>query len=113
MGDPNGELTRISYDALASLDYIFMSLRNDKETLNEGVDKIHTMKIDVDANIPYQTKLEKKNDTIRSVNQPEKIDIHPPSGIRNKGYGTGKRLIGAGEKATKNNQKTRRLCRNY
>lgn len=115
-GDPNGELARISYDAQASLDYILMSLRNDKKKLKEFADKIHSMKAEIDVNIPYKSSLEKKNDSIRNligVNQPERIDIQPPSGIRNKGCGTGKRLIGAGEKAAKKNQKTKRLCRNY
>ncbi|XP_022032002.1 protein FAR1-RELATED SEQUENCE 5-like [Helianthus annuus] len=46
------------------------------------------------------------------IGQPENVEvtIHPPQGIRNKGCGTNKRLIGPGEKAVENHKKNPRLC---
>ncbi|XP_024974727.1 protein FAR1-RELATED SEQUENCE 5-like [Cynara cardunculus var. scolymus] len=45
------------------------------------------------------------------VSQPETVDVLPPTGIRNKGCGTGKRLISAAEKAIPNGKKQNKKCR--
>ncbi|XP_024966057.1 protein FAR1-RELATED SEQUENCE 5-like [Cynara cardunculus var. scolymus] len=45
------------------------------------------------------------------VSQPENIDVLPPTGIRNKGCGTGKRLISAVEEAITYGKKQKRKCR--
>lgn len=114
-GDLNGDLAKLCYDAQSCLDYMLMNLQNDKDKLREVVKKIQDMRAEVDAVIPYQTRSEKKKETIRNligIDQPDEIATHPPTGIRNKGCGRGKRLIGAGEKAAKNNEKHKRLCRN-
>ncbi|KVH96915.1 hypothetical protein Ccrd_000992, partial [Cynara cardunculus var. scolymus] len=90
-GDLNGEVARISYDAHKYLDYIFMSHENDKDKHKETAEKINNMMAELEANAPYQSKLEKNNETIRNflhVNEPEKVDIYPSSGIYNKGCGT-------------------------
>lgn len=113
-GDSNGEIARLCYDAQSSLDYMLMNLKNDKEKLTEFVNKIQKMRAELDEVIPYQTRSQKKTETIKNligIDKPDEIGLHPPTGIRNKGCGKGKRLIGAGEKAAKNNQKNKRLCR--
>ncbi|KAK9061933.1 hypothetical protein SSX86_019117 [Deinandra increscens subsp. villosa] len=40
------------------------------------------------------------------------LGLTPPQGIRNKGCGTNKRLVGPGEKAVEKSKKAPRLCRN-
>ncbi|KAK9080122.1 hypothetical protein SSX86_001797 [Deinandra increscens subsp. villosa] len=40
------------------------------------------------------------------------LGLIPPQGIRNKGCGTNKRLVGPGEKAVEKSKKAPRLCRN-
>ncbi|KAJ9543978.1 hypothetical protein OSB04_023685 [Centaurea solstitialis] len=113
-GDSDGELARLCYDAQSSLDYMLMNLKNDKQKLIEFVKKIQSMKDEIDEVIPYQTRLQKKNEIIRSfvgIDKPVEVTVHPPTGIRNKGCGRGNRLIGAGEKAAKKNERNKRKCR--
>ena len=45
------------------------------------------------------------------IDQTEDVDIVAPSGVSNKGFGKGKRLVGAFEKATKKSKRLKRLCR--
>ncbi|XP_024965787.1 uncharacterized protein LOC112505986 [Cynara cardunculus var. scolymus] len=52
-----------------------------------------------------------KNSLAKFVDQLEQwVDILPPTGIRNKGCGTGKRLVGISERTSVNAKKPKRLC---
>ncbi|XP_024990705.1 uncharacterized protein LOC112524992 [Cynara cardunculus var. scolymus] len=58
--------------------------------------------------------IEQKRNEIQKllcVSEPESVDMLPPTGIRNRGCGTGKRLVGMSERASINAKKPKRLCR--
>ncbi|KVH87882.1 hypothetical protein Ccrd_024804 [Cynara cardunculus var. scolymus] len=86
----------------------------DEEKLTAFLDNIRSWKSNLLSGVSEKLDFTNKDDVLQSlvgVPRPEKIDILPPQGIRNKGCGTSKRLIGAGERAMTKSKRPKRLCR--
>ncbi|XP_024974745.1 protein FAR1-RELATED SEQUENCE 5-like [Cynara cardunculus var. scolymus] len=69
---------------------------SDNITWEHNLDKFM---VDIEKEVPYEDPSQQKLDAIRDhlgVSIPDEVDILPPSGIRNKGCGTGKRLAFSG-----------------
>ncbi|KAD6119112.1 hypothetical protein E3N88_10383 [Mikania micrantha] len=83
-------------------------LRNEvADCLNECADHLA---FNVDGLSSFNQKMkELKRELVD--NFPETINLLPPHGIRNKGCGTNRRLVGPGEKAFENSKKNPRMCR--
>ena len=72
------------------------------------------MKIDFDVENYTTCPAKDKAEALREcygVDAPDDVGIFPPPGIRNKGCGKGKRLVGALEKVKIKCKKPKRLCR--
>ncbi|KAJ9566026.1 hypothetical protein OSB04_001992 [Centaurea solstitialis] len=98
----------------ADMDLIVSSVRNDKKTLREASDAVTELKVKyggcIFSNNPAKDRAEALQECY-GVDAPEDPDVLPAAGIRNKGCGRGKRLIGALEKAVEKNKRAKRLCR--
>ncbi|KAI3692833.1 hypothetical protein L6452_32657 [Arctium lappa] len=100
-------------DVYTTVDGIISRARNDKSLIDKLRDILRQFKVEVDTKIPYDDPSQQKKDAIQEhlgVAVPDEVDILPPSGIRNKGCGTGKRLISASEKVQKSSKKPKRKC---
>ncbi|KAJ9535940.1 hypothetical protein OSB04_un000894 [Centaurea solstitialis] len=100
--------------AVEFFDKIIGSVRNDDDELTNFVDYLNNYAEAVAMGKPLLSNKESKDETIAEligVSQPESVDIFPPSGIRNKGRGKSKRMIGASERAAQIAKKPKRLCR--
>ncbi|KAI3697309.1 hypothetical protein L6452_30237 [Arctium lappa] len=100
-------------DVYTMVDGIISRARNDKSLIDKLRDILRQFKVEVDTKIPYDDPSQQKKDAIQEhlrVAVPDEVDILPPSGIRNKGCGTGKRLISASEKVQKRSKKPKRKC---
>ncbi|XP_024966005.1 protein FAR1-RELATED SEQUENCE 5-like [Cynara cardunculus var. scolymus] len=85
-------------------------IRNEKDILSRFVDQLEQWDSKVDSELHLQSHTEETTTSIKEflgVSQPETVDVLPPTGIRNKGCGTGKRLINAAEKAISNGKSRR------
>jgi hypothetical protein len=88
-------------------------LRSDEDRLSLLHEKVLQIKDQIFKEVPYDPAHKNKGLVIQEVNHisdPDIIEFEPPAGIRNKGCGTKKRLIGPGEKATANTNKQLRRC---
>ncbi|KAJ9551304.1 hypothetical protein OSB04_015349 [Centaurea solstitialis] len=97
----------------ADMDLIVSSVRNDKKTLREASDSVTELRVKYGAsmfsNNPAKDRAEALKDCYGDA--PEDPEVMPAAGIRNKGCGRGKRLIGKLEKAVEKNKRAKRLCR--
>ncbi|KAD7117282.1 hypothetical protein E3N88_04550 [Mikania micrantha] len=82
--------------------------------LSSFTEKIKELKKELDDKFPCSSSSHKKQCVIEHLagqHDEETIDLLPPHGIRNKGCGTSRRLVGPGEKAIENSKKTPRMNR--
>ncbi|KAI3720290.1 hypothetical protein L6452_21205 [Arctium lappa] len=100
-------------DVYTQVDDIVSRARNDKSLLDNLAELLRNFKLDVETKLPYEDPSQQKIDAIKEhlgVDVPDEVDILPPTRIRNKGCGTGKRLISASEKVQTNSKKPKRKC---
>ncbi|KAI3747801.1 hypothetical protein L6452_10461 [Arctium lappa] len=100
-------------DVYTQVDDIVSRARNDKSLLDNLAEFLRNFKLDVETKLPYEDPSQQKIDAIKEhlgVDVPDEVDILPPTRIRNKGCGTGKRLISASEKVQTNSKKPKRKC---
>ncbi|KVI12369.1 FAR1 DNA binding domain-containing protein [Cynara cardunculus var. scolymus] len=112
--DVGEDQRRIINDTYEIVDDVLDILRNDKEKLESFVVKLREMRDDVAKDRTYEPSMKRKERGIEQIlgfTRPDNIEIHPATGIRNKGCGTSKRLIGAAEKAAVNSSRPKRMCR--
>ncbi|KAJ9536130.1 hypothetical protein OSB04_un000693 [Centaurea solstitialis] len=97
----------------ADIDLIVSSVRNDRKTLREASDSVTELRVKYGAcvfsNNPAKDRAEALKDCYGDA--PEDPEVMPAAGIRIKGCGRGKRLIGKLEKAVEKNKRAKRLCR--
>ncbi|KAD3640385.1 hypothetical protein E3N88_29608 [Mikania micrantha] len=89
-------------------------IRNDPERLALLDKEMEAIKEKIFQELPYSQINQTKNAIIQelvNVSEPSNIKYTISLGIRNKGCGTNRRLIGPGEKAIINSQKPKRKCR--
>lgn len=113
-GEMDVEKQGMMNKAVSVFDFIVGMVQNDKGMLAKFVEQLEDLGEQISMDIPLVSSYQKKHDDIEEfigASQPESVDILPPSGIRNKGCGTGKRLVGASEKTANNAKKPKRLCR--
>ncbi|KVH94504.1 Zinc finger, PMZ-type [Cynara cardunculus var. scolymus] len=113
-GEVDAEKERLMSLAYSYFERILGRVRNEKDILARFVDQLEQWDSKVDIELPLQSHTEETTASIKEflgVSQPETVDVLPPTGIRNKGCGTGKRLISAAEKAISNGKKQKRKCR--
>ncbi|KAM0050666.1 putative transcription factor FAR family [Helianthus debilis subsp. tardiflorus] len=89
-------------------------VRGDLENLIDFVEDMRMLKEKIYQAIPEKPAYNSKAVVISDLtgySEPESVTATAPKGIRNKGCGTSRRLIGPGEKAVERSQKPKRLCR--
>ncbi|XP_024966340.1 protein FAR1-RELATED SEQUENCE 5-like [Cynara cardunculus var. scolymus] len=94
-GDVDAEKDKCIIDVYSKVDDIVSIGRNDKSILAKLGRNLDKFMGDIEKEVPYEDRSQQKLDVIRDhldVSIPDEVDILPPSGIRNKGCGTGKRL---------------------
>ncbi|XP_024990734.1 uncharacterized protein LOC112525021 [Cynara cardunculus var. scolymus] len=111
--DVGEDQRRIINDTYDVVDNVLDILRDDKEKLESFVATLKKMRDDVAKDRIYEPSMKCKQRGIEHIlgfKRPYNIEIHPATGIRNKGCGTSKRLIGVAEKATVNSSMPKRMC---
>ncbi|XP_024974817.1 protein FAR1-RELATED SEQUENCE 5-like [Cynara cardunculus var. scolymus] len=92
----DAEKDKCIIDVYSKVDDIISIARNDKSILARLGRNLDKFMGDIEKEVPYEDPSQQKLDAIRDhlgVSIPDEVDILPPSGIRNKGCSTGKRLI--------------------
>ncbi|XP_024969726.1 uncharacterized protein LOC112509085 [Cynara cardunculus var. scolymus] len=110
----HSRVEKLSNDVYLEVGQCLMNLKGNEEKLTAFLDNIRSWKSVVLSDVPKKLDFTNKYDVLQSlvgVPLPEKIDILPPQGIHNKGCGTSKRLIGAGERAITKSKRPKRPCR--
>ncbi|KAJ9562243.1 hypothetical protein OSB04_007403 [Centaurea solstitialis] len=113
-GDLDEEQEKMFNEVLCTVENCLGRLRCHKEELARFTESVRILKKQVDVSFPNENASSSKVDTIVDligVSQPDNVEIYPPTGIRNKGCGKGKRLVGAGEVASNKASRHKRLCR--
>ncbi|XP_024990644.1 protein FAR1-RELATED SEQUENCE 5-like [Cynara cardunculus var. scolymus] len=113
-GEMDVEKQALIYQAISMFDLIIGRVRNDKGALTEFVEQLERLGDEISVDVPILTGTEQKRNDIQEllcVTEPESVDVLPPTGVRNKGCGTGKRLVGMSERVSMNAKKPKRLCR--
>ncbi|KAJ9541390.1 LOW QUALITY PROTEIN: hypothetical protein OSB04_027896, partial [Centaurea solstitialis] len=98
----------------ADFDLILSRIRNEMNTLREVSETLSTMKVKYGASFFANNPAKDKAEALKEcygMDAPVDPEIMPAAGIRNKGCGRGKRLIGALEKAVEKNKRPLRMCR--
>ena len=109
----NEKTDKVINDIQFQFDNILSRIFHNDEKLKMFLQKVRSIKDEVAPDIPSDTVRNNKDaefETMLGVPKPKTIDICAPGGIRNKGCGRGKRLIGGGERAVKN-ARAKRKCR--
>ncbi|XP_024990606.1 uncharacterized protein LOC112524895 [Cynara cardunculus var. scolymus] len=109
----DSRVDKLSNDVYLEVGQCLMNFKGDEDKITAFLDNIHSWKSNMLSVVSGKLDFTNKDDVIQSlvgVPRPEKIDILPPQGIRNKGCGTSKRLIGAGERAITKSKRPKRLC---
>ncbi|KVH96819.1 hypothetical protein Ccrd_001089 [Cynara cardunculus var. scolymus] len=107
--DVGEDQRRIINDKYDIIDDVLDILRDDKEKLESFVATLKEMRDDVAKDRTYEPSMKHKERGIEQILgfiRPDNIEIHPATGIRNKGCGTSKRLIGATVKSSS----PKRMC---
>ncbi|XP_024965945.1 uncharacterized protein LOC112506153 [Cynara cardunculus var. scolymus] len=115
-GEVDAEKDKSIIDVYSKVDNIISIVRNDKSILTRLEQHLDNFMVDIEKEVPYEDPSQQKLDAIRDhlgVSIPDDVDILPPSGIRNKGCGTGKRLVSVSEKIQSVSKKARRKCATY
>ncbi|KAJ9550849.1 hypothetical protein OSB04_014894 [Centaurea solstitialis] len=113
-GDLDEEQEKMFNEVLSTVENCLGRLRCHKEDLARFTESIRILKKEVDVSFPNENASSSKVNTIVDligVSQPDNVEVYPPTGIRNKGCGKGKRLVGAGEIASNKASRHKRLCR--
>nr|BAB33151.1 hypothetical protein [Carthamus tinctorius] len=113
-GEVDVEKERLMARAFAAVDRMIGRVRNEKDVLERVVEKLENMDEELDEVVPLKSSRERKKEAIREfvgVPESDDNDVLPPSGIRNKGCGRGKRLKGVRERVDEEAKKPKRLCR--
>ncbi|XP_024958987.1 protein FAR1-RELATED SEQUENCE 5-like [Cynara cardunculus var. scolymus] len=109
----DAEKDKCIVDVYSKVDEIISITRNDKSILARLERNLDKFIVDIEKEVPYEDPSQQKLDAIREhlgVSIPDEVDILPPSGIRNKGCDTGKRLVSVSEKIQTNSKKAKRKC---
>ncbi|XP_024971930.1 uncharacterized protein LOC112510813 [Cynara cardunculus var. scolymus] len=104
---------RIINDTYDVIDDVLDILRDNKEKLESFMATLKEMRDDVAKDRTYEPLMKRKECGIEQIigfTRPDNIEIHPATGIRNKGCGTSKRLIAVAEKATVKSSRPKRMC---
>ncbi|XP_024962992.1 protein FAR1-RELATED SEQUENCE 5-like [Cynara cardunculus var. scolymus] len=112
-GEVNANKEKYIIDVYSNIDDIISIARNDQSILDRLGRNLDKFMVDIEKEVPYEDPSQQKLDAIRDhlgVSIPDEVAILPPSGIRNKGCGTGKRLVSVSEKLQTNCKKTKRKC---
>ncbi|XP_024995898.1 protein FAR1-RELATED SEQUENCE 2-like [Cynara cardunculus var. scolymus] len=112
-GEVDAEKDKYIIDVYSKVDDIISIARNDKALLSRLEKTLDKFLVDIEKEVSYEDPSQQKMDAIRDhlgVSIPDDVDILPPSGIRNKGCGTGKRLVSVYEKIQSASKKTRQKC---
>ncbi|XP_024962514.1 protein FAR1-RELATED SEQUENCE 5-like [Cynara cardunculus var. scolymus] len=112
-GEVDAKKDKSIIDVYSKVDNIISIARNDKSILTRFEQNLDNFTADIEKEVPYEDPSQQKLDAIRDhlgVSIPDDVDILQPSGIRNKGCGTGKRLVSVSEKIQTASKKARRKC---
>ncbi|XP_024995247.1 protein FAR1-RELATED SEQUENCE 5-like [Cynara cardunculus var. scolymus] len=112
-GEVDAEKDKSIIDVYSKVDDIISIAWNDKSILTRLEQNLDNFMVDIEKEVPYEDPSQQKLDAIRDhlgVSIPDDVDILPPSGIRNKGCGSGKRLVSVSEKIQSISKKARRKC---
>ncbi|KAJ9556444.1 hypothetical protein OSB04_011058 [Centaurea solstitialis] len=98
----------------ADFDLIVSRVRSEMNSLREVSETLATMKVKYGASFFANNPAKDKAEALKEcygMDAPADPEIMHAAGIRNKGCGRGKRLIGALEKAVEKNKRPLRVCR--
>ncbi|KAJ9566058.1 hypothetical protein OSB04_002024 [Centaurea solstitialis] len=98
----------------ADFDLIVSRVRSEMNSLREVSETLATMKAKYGASFFANNPAKDKAEALKEchgMDAPVDPEIMPAAGIRNKGCGRGKRLIGSLEKAVEKNKRPLRVCR--
>ncbi|KVI01608.1 Zinc finger, SWIM-type [Cynara cardunculus var. scolymus] len=104
---------RIINDTYDVIDDVLDILRDNKEKLESFVPTIKELRDDLAKDRTYEPSMKRKECGIVQIlgfPRPDNTEIHLATGIRNKGCGTSKILIGAVEKAAVKSSRAKRMC---
>ncbi|KVI06702.1 FAR1 DNA binding domain-containing protein [Cynara cardunculus var. scolymus] len=104
-GEMDVEKQALINQAISMFDLIIGRVRNDKGALTEFVEQLERLGDEILVDVPILTSTEQKRNDIQEllcVTEPESVDVLPPTGVRNKGCGTRKRLVGMSERVSMN-----------
>ncbi|KAJ9545236.1 hypothetical protein OSB04_024943 [Centaurea solstitialis] len=113
-GEVDTEKEALFVKVYSVVDDIVTSVRNDIEEFKGFYELLCGHKRKVSKILPGDDLLQQKLDAIREhygVAVPDDPDFFPPTGLRNKGAGTGKRLESNSEKIQKRSKKQKRKCK--
>ncbi|KAJ9547351.1 hypothetical protein OSB04_019894 [Centaurea solstitialis] len=113
-GEIDLDIERLLGSAFVIFERMVDKVRNEKLLLEKFVDKLTSMDDELDVVVPVKSTADRNNETIQElmgVSDPDDVSIFAPSGIRNKGCGRGKRLVGVRDKAVEKAKKPKRMCR--
>ncbi|KAJ9565451.1 hypothetical protein OSB04_001417 [Centaurea solstitialis] len=113
-GEVDIEKERLMAKAFVIIDRMIGRVRNEKELLQNVVEKLNVMDEELEAVVPLKPRHERRKEVIQElvgVHKSDAFDILPPSGISNKGSGKGKRLKSVREREGEKAKKAKRLCR--
>ncbi|KAK9063004.1 hypothetical protein SSX86_016874 [Deinandra increscens subsp. villosa] len=110
----NSEAGVIRRDIMDTVCQCSDRLRRDPTRLAAFSNQLKDIKRQIFSEVPYNPEHERTSAIISDIlHQPEfgTSTFKQPQGIRNKGCGTGKRMVGPGEKAVENFKKGPRFCK--
>ncbi|KAJ9536489.1 hypothetical protein OSB04_un000326 [Centaurea solstitialis] len=113
-GEIDLDIERLLGSAFVIFERMVDKVRNEKLLVEKFVDKLTSMDDELDVVVPVKSTIDRNNETIQElmgVSDPDDVNIFPPSRIRNKGCGRGKRLVGVRDKAVEKAKKPKRMCR--
>ncbi|XP_024974846.1 protein FAR1-RELATED SEQUENCE 5-like [Cynara cardunculus var. scolymus] len=97
-GEVDADKESLMSVAYSYFERILGRVQKEKHILSKFVDQLQEWDTKIDSELPLQSHTQETTTSIKEflgVSQPENIDVLPPTGIRNKGCGTSKRLISA------------------
>ncbi|XP_024965992.1 uncharacterized protein LOC112506206 [Cynara cardunculus var. scolymus] len=112
-GEVDAEKDKCIIDVYSKFDDIISISRNNKSILAKLEQNLDKFMVDIEKEAPYEEPSQQNLDAIidhLGVSIPDEVDILPPSGIRDKGCGTGKRLVSVSEKMQSKSKKAKRKC---
>lgn len=92
-GEVDAEKETLINGVGCQIDEIVSRIRNDKTLVHKLSQILVDFKDEIDSHLPIEDPNQQRMDTMKEyfgVPVPEDVDIFPPTGLRNKGCGTGK-----------------------